>query len=370
MSDRHQIRRDKLLRVIRQQGLEALLVSGEKNVRWLTGFTGDSSWLLLGSKICLLISDGRYTTQIDEECPGLDVSVRPITTPLVEAAAEVVQSAGVLKLGVEGHLLSIVTLRDLSEQLPDVEFSSVPAAVEELRAIKDAEEIAEIRLAVRLAQRGFEVLKATLTPESTEVQISHDLEHAMRRFGAEGVSFPPIIAADDRAALPHYHPSHRPIGGCSLLLVDWGAEPPSRYKSDLTRVLILSRPSKKLQRVYDVVLKAQLAGIARIRPGVKCSEVDEAAREVIAKAGFGSRFGHGLGHGVGLDIHEQPRFAPNSETLLQPGMVVTVEPGIYLPGWGGVRIEDDILVTREGCEVLSADVPKDFESALVDYKMG
>jgi Xaa-Pro aminopeptidase len=219
---------------------------------------------------------------------------------------------------------------------------------------------------VRLAARGFDFLRASLTPEMTELNAAHELEHAMRRFGADGVSFPPIIAVDDRAALAHYHPGQRVIGGAKLLLVDWGAQTAARYKSDLTRMLIFGKPTKKLAKVYDTVLKANERAIRAIRPGMTCQAIDAVARGYIQKSGYGKRFGHGLGHGIGLDIHEMPRFAPNSDTVLEPGMVVTVEPGIYLPDWGGVRIEDDILVTQDGCEVLSAHVPKDLESALME----
>lgn len=366
MADRFASRRRKLQSVVRQEKLDGLLVTGEANVSWLTGFTGDSSWLLLTRKSGVLVSDSRYETQIEEQCPGLDVVIRVTPQSIVDAAAKVIDGHRLKTLGFEGHLLSFEMAESLATALKSTELKALTNEVEMLRAVKDAAEIAEIREAVRLATRGFEFLKALLTPEMTELNAAHELEHAMRRFGAAGVSFPPIVAVDDRAALAHYQPGQRRIGEARLLLVDWGAETAGRYRSDLTRVLLFGKPTKKLKTVYETVLEANERAIRAIRPGVSCETIDSKARGYIDQAGYGRRFGHGLGHGIGLEVHEMPRFAPNSDTKLEAGMVVTVEPGIYLPGWGGVRIEDDVLVTNDGCEVLSERVPKSFESAFVD----
>jgi Xaa-Pro aminopeptidase len=242
----------------------------------------------------------------------------------------------------------------------------VPIAglVEELREIKDAHELASLRKAVRQAQRGFAVMRASLKGDMTELEFAHDLEHAMRGFGARAAGFDPIVAVGPRAALPHANPTSARISEADLLLIDWGAMSQDGYRSDLTRVLVTGRISSKLRKIYEVVLKAQLRGIAAIRPGVTGKQVDAAARSVIEKAGYGKQFGHGLGHGIGLDIHEGTRLSPVSKDVLKPGMVITVEPGIYIPGWGGVRIEDDILVTRDGHEVLTS-VPKQFEDAIL-----
>jgi len=367
MSDRFEARRKKLLQLLRNEGLPAMLVTSETNVSYLTGFTGDSSYLILGQDLAVVISDSRYTTQLKEECPTLDAVIRKSDVTLPQASAKVLRKAKVSQLGFEGQNVTFELHQKLGAALPGVELVSMSGRIEnDLRAIKDADEIRDLRLAVQFAARGHEFLRATLTPDMTERQAAHELEHAMRRFGAEGVSFTPIIAVGDRAALPHYHPGDLTMAQSPILLTDWGAQTRSGYRSDLTRVLVTGRPTSKLEKVYNVVLEAQLRAIAAIGPGVSCRDVDTAARETIANAGYGKRFGHGLGHGIGLDIHEQPRLSPTSETILQPGMVVTVEPGIYLPGWGGVRIEDDVLVTRDGHEVLSDGVPKEFEQAFVD----
>jgi Xaa-Pro aminopeptidase len=357
-------RRQKLINLLKKQPVEALLVSNETNVSYLTGFTGDSSFLLIGKDFCTLISDGRYTTQIAQECPDLDVHIRPITETIVVAAAKVVKKAKLVKLGVEADYLSLAQFEKLKEGVKGLEPLPISGTVEELRQIKDAGEIAEIRLAIRQAEKGFEALRAQLRGEMTELQAAHLLEQAMRQFGAAGAAFPPIIAVGDRAALPHARPTTVPVSGADFVLIDWGAATSSGYRSDLTRILVTGKISPKLEKVYRVVLKAQQSAIKAIRAGARCCDVDAVARRVIDGAGYGKHFSHGLGHGIGLNIHEAPRMSAASQGELKPGMVVTVEPGIYLEGWGGVRIEDDCLVTRQGVEVLT-NVPKDFAQVIV-----
>lgn len=358
-SDRHPVRRSKLLHSLKSNDVPVLLVSDETNVRYLTGFTGDSSYLLIGPDICLLISDGRYTTQIRQECPGLEVHIRPPSRTIVAATAGILRRAGIRKLGIEADSLSVAAAQTLAAGVKGLALQPTSGLVEELRAIKDAGEITEIREAIRLAEKGFEVLKAELQGQLTEAEVAHNLEHTLRRFGAGGCSFPPIVAVGPRSALPHARPGMERIESSDFVLVDWGATGPGGYRSDLTRVLATGSISPKLERVYGVVLKAQLAAIRAIRPGVRGCDVDSVARRVIQDAGFGKRFTHSLGHGIGLEVHEGPRLSAASDAPLRVGMVVTVEPGIYIEGWGGVRIEDDVLVTRSGCEVLTS-VPKDF----------
>lgn len=357
-------RRKKLISQLKRVGVEALLVTCETNVTYLTGFSGDSSYLLIGKDQTVLISDGRYTIQIEEECPGLDVHIRKSTVSMTTALEQVLKKAHLSKSGFESHIVTCALLDSLSGLTPAIQWTPVSGLVEELRMVKDASEIEETRKAVSQAQRGYEVLRALLTEDMSELQGAHELEHAMRRFGARQAAFDPIVAVGERAALPHAMPTEKLIGESPFLLVDWGAMTQSGYRSDLTRMIVHGRPSSKLEKVYNTVLKAQCAAIAAIRPGITCKKVDQVARKIIDKAGFGKHFSHSLGHGIGLDIHEGPRLSGNDSTELVPGMIVTVEPGIYLSGWGGVRIEDDILVTRDGHEVLTS-VPKEFESALL-----
>ena len=355
-------RRKKLISLLKRRGAEAMLITSETNVTYLTGFSGDSSFLLIGKGQTVLISDGRYTTQLEEECPDLDVYIRKATESMIAAVEQVLKKSHLPQLGFESHIVTCELLDAMSGITPAAEWIPIAGLVEELRMIKDASEIQEIREAVQQAQRGFEVFRAMLTPEMSELQGAHELEHAMRRFGARQAAFDPIVAVGERAALPHAMPTEKLLADSPFLLVDWGAMTQKGYRSDLTRMIIHGRPPAKLKKVYQTVLKAQLAAIKAIRPGVLCRDVDRVARAVIEKAGYGKQFTHSLGHGIGLDIHEGPRLGGNVPTELKPGMIVTVEPGIYLPGWGGVRIEDDVLVTRKGHEVMTS-VHKDYESA-------
>lgn len=364
-TDRYAARRKKLLRKLKADKLGGMLVTNEMNVTWLTGFRGDSTWLLISPQDCILISDSRYTTQIENECPGLDMHIRVNTVKISAAAAEVLKKTKIKTLAYESDYVSVKDYAELSGALEQVELVSFPDVLVNLRAVKDASEIQEIRDAVEQAQRGHAVIRAALLPDQTELEIAHNLEHVMRGFGAVGVAFDPIIAVGTQAALPHARPGQRKIRDAEVLLTDWGAESAGGYRSDLTRTYMTGQKiTKKFEKVYQTVLKAQMDSIQEIRPGAKCSDVDKIARKVIHDAGFGKYFGHGLGHGIGLNIHENPRFSPNSDHVLEAGMVVTVEPGIYFPDWGGIRIEDDVLVTKDGHEVLTS-APKSLEDMLI-----
>ena len=371
--ERYLARQEKLLSLIREAEVDALLVTGVANVSYLTGFSGDSSALLIGPSLRVLISDSRYQTQIAEECPGLEADIRTQKTKQPDQIANVVAQAKPAKLALESHIISADEFAKLSDTIgktdagKSIEIKPLANSVEKLRQVKDEYEIAETRRAIRIAESAFEVAKAALTGKisdsdwliATERQVAHDLEHLMREYGADRAAFDIIVAAGDRSALPHYRAGDRQIDEAPFVLIDWGAALPSGYRSDLTRVLAIGTVPDRLQELHGVVLKAQLAGIAAIHPGAKLKDVDGAARKVIEEAGYGEFFGHGLGHGIGLHIHEEPRMNSIAEGELQAGNIVTVEPGIYLPGIGGVRIEDDVLVTPDGHEVLSS-LPKDF----------
>ena len=350
--------------MVQKARAEAILVTDFTNVTYLTNFTGDDSFLLVRHDGEVMLSDARYTMQLSQECPGMELHIRRPGVSMFQAVKKVLRSARLRRLAIEGDSMT-VSLRDqIAAEVPHLQILATNGLVERLRQVKDKYEVAEIRRAVRYAERAFDVLRASLRPDKTEKQLGDEMEWHLRQLGAKASSFPTIVAAGSRAALPHATVTSYPIGRDDFLLVDWGADG-GLYKSDLTRILVTGRISPKLERVYRVVLSAQLKAIAAIRPGALAHDVDRAARQSIAQAGFGRYFGHGLGHGLGLQVHEAPRLAANSRVILKPGMVVTVEPGIYLPGWGGVRIEDDVLVTRTGHEVLT-HVPKQLEQLVVD----
>ena len=360
---RHEKRRQKVFSLIKKQGADAMLVTDFTNVTYLTGFSGDDSYLLLRGEDSILLSDPRYTIQIDEECPGLSAAIRKPGVSLVDMLKRLLRKTKDTVIAVEASSMTLALRDSLLKEITGIELKPVSGVVEQLRLTKDKEEIEKTRVAVRQAENGFAVIRAALRGNQTEKQIAAELEYQMRLFGAKECAFPSIVAVGARAALPHATLSDRRVDSAELLLIDWGANE-SLYRSDLTRVLVTGRLSPKLEKIYRIVLEAQLAAIDAIQPGMACEDVDAVARTIIEKAGYGKYFGHGLGHGLGLHVHEGPRLAKGVKTPLKPGMIVTVEPGIYLPKWGGVRIEDDVLVTREGCEVLSS-VPKELEDVVV-----
>lgn len=374
----HGARRQTLLRNLKKDGPDAVLVTTPVNVTYLTGYTGDAAYYLATARTTVVVTDQRVVAQVLEECPevgrdggGIDLHVRPHNQTTPEAAAEVLGKLGAKAVAVEGRL-SVAELEAFKALAPKVAFVPVPNLVEAQRAVKDPSEVDHIRSAIRVAERAFRMFVATVREEQTEKEMADDLDHWMRRAGARAAAFPPIVAVGDRGALPHAVPTSRTLGEGSKVLVDWGVELADGYKSDMTRTLRspfgaaptrrnkYERVGYELERVYEVVKAAQEAAFATIRHGVAAREVDAAARKVIADAGYGEFFTHGLGHGIGLEIHEAPRVRQNSDDILEAGMVITVEPGVYMPGdgdgpgWGGVRLEDDVLVTRDGCTLLTS----------------
>ncbi len=358
-------RRDALRDALRTESLDYLLVTNETNVTYTTGFTGDSTALFLGADgRDLIVSDGRYEAQLGLECPGVEVSIRPIEQTLPEALGATAAKLGARRLGFEAAHLTVADASTLSAGLKSTE--AIPqeiAHVEALRAIKDESEIAAIRLAISIAERAFRMVLAGLRPGDSEADVADALEAALRRCGAQSASFPPIVAGGPRSALPHARPSPEiRLAEVDFLLIDWGASArPLPYKSDLTRVITTGTVGTKFEQVHAVVLEARQRAIQAVRPGASAESVDLAARAVFEEAGLDQYFTHGTGHGVGLDIHEFPRLRRGVEDVLRPGMVVTIEPALYLPDWGGIRIEDDVLVTPDGREVLSS-LPHAFDA--------
>lgn len=356
-------RRKRLLRRIKRADLSGFLATNENNVTYLTGFTGDSSWLWIGRDKTILLSDSRYTTQINEECPSLDVLIRDSSSTQLDSVSSICKKLKAKTVAVEAAHLS-KSVYDSIDSSTTVELVDTEGWVETLRAIKDKSEIRKIRESIRVNEKAFEVIRAQLRGDQTEREIAHNLEHQIRKFGGSHCAFDPIVGVGDRSALPHGIPSNKRIEQSGFVLIDWGSRV-NGYCSDLTRVLVTAKIPPKIRKIYEIVLNAQLAAIKKIRPGVPFKAVDSAARTLIEKSGFGKKFGHGLGHGFGLQVHEHPFMNPIRDGSFRQNMVLTVEPGIYLPGVGGVRIEDDVLVTKDGCEVLSS-LPKSIEENTVN----
>ena len=364
MNPNYPARRARLLRDLKKSEIDSLIISGLANVRYLTGFTGDSSWLFLNSTNCVLLSDTRYETQLADECPDLDVEIRDSGSTINDLAAKIVAKARSNRVGFEAEHTTVAVHGTLSAKITSATLVPTSGLVERLREVKDKWELEQIRVAIEYAQRGIGVVRSSLRSDQSETEIRYLLEAAMRSFGATGTGFEPIVGVGPTTALPHAHAGMRLVAEHPVLLIDWGASTKSGYRSDLTRVFITGKPTKQMELVYNTVLAAQQAAIKAIRPGAQCVDVDRTARSLIERAGFGKYFGHGLGHGFGLEIHESVRVSPISDRKFEAGMVVTMEPGIYLPGKFGVRIEDDILVTSDGNEVLS-NLEREFEQAMV-----
>ena len=347
---------EKIASRLSEIGADAMLVTNEINVGYLSGFTGDSSYLLIQSNETTIISDGRYETQIADECPDLTAVIRYSGERMIDSVHDVVGGSSAKQIAIESTDLSLSQFRLFQSKLDGIEFVETSGVVEELRMIKDECEIEILRKAVHINEQAFRSVVAKLRKDWSEREIAHELEATMRFLGAEGVSFVPIVGAGANGALPHYVPSTQTIGDSASLLIDWGTAFRG-YASDMTRTLHAPHASDHFKSAYQAVLDSQLAAIDAIGPGVAASFVDAAARKVLENAGLGDAFVHGLGHGVGLQIHEAPRMSSISAETLQPGMVITVEPGVYFAGDFGIRIEDDVLVTENGCEVLST-LPK------------
>lgn len=356
-------RRTRLREKLSENDSGSILITEPVNVTYLTGFTGEDSHLLVSETAAILLSDQRFTTQLAEECPDLELAIRGPGTTILQLTLEVVSATPTKKLSVEADSLSLASYQALNDGLPDCELLPTSGWVEDLRKIKDEFEVELTRRACHQAEECFERVRQLLRSDMTEQEVAAELEYQARKLGGRCLSFPAIVAVGARAALPHANPTPQQIGEAEFTLIDWGVNE-GLYVSDLTRILVTGKILPKLRSIYDIVLTAQLAAIDAIKPGVTCEAVDRVARDVIEQAGYGENFGHGLGHGTGLQVHEAPRLARGQTSELEEGMILTVEPGIYLPDWGGVRIEDDILVTVDGHEVLTS-TPKQLDECVV-----
>ncbi len=354
MPEVHAARRDRLRSRLADLDAPAALLTRLLNVRYLTGFTGSNAALLISADgTDVLATDGRYVTQSAAQVPDLE---RVIGSRIMSALAV---RSGQRRLAYESHDLTVDGLAALTEAVPDVEFVSLRESVEALRAVKDAAEIELVRRACAIADRALADLLAAggITPGRTELAIARDLESRMLDLGAEAPSFETIVAGGPHSAIPHHEPTDRPVQRGDLVKCDFGATY-AGYHSDMTRTLVVGRPAGWQRDIYDMVADAQRIGREALAVGVDCAALDTAVRDRIADAGHGEHYLHGLGHGVGLEIHEAPALGPGAPGRLEDRMLVTVEPGIYLEGQGGVRIEDTLVVGSDGPELLTL-TPRD-----------
>jgi Xaa-Pro aminopeptidase len=324
-------------------------------MRYISGFTGEGLLLITLDDTCLL-TDGRYKTQVGMESPGWMVLISDNSS--LKALAEFCRERHLTSIGFEKDDITFQQFEKFQAELGRSDLRPVAGLVESLRLVKDHDEIAMIQSAGVVAGAAFCYVLGYIHPGQTEREIASCIDYFLRSRGDGPPAFETIVAAGERAAMPHGCATPVEVRSGQLVVMDFGARCQG-YMSDMTRTVCVGRSDAMQRRVYEIVLEAQLGAIDLIRPGVIAGQVDEAARRVIAEAGYGDNFTHSLGHGVGLNIHEAPRLAPKEGLILKAGMIVTVEPGVYIPGWGGVRIEDTVLVTETGCEILTP-VTKDF----------
>jgi Xaa-Pro aminopeptidase len=344
----------KLRTSIAEKGLDALLLSQAENLRYLAGFTGSSGWLLISGQKAILATDFRYVEQAKGEAP--DFEIIQIKQELRDWLPGLVSDLGWHKLGFEANFVSYDSYHKLSEAIKtkqvNLELVPITGIVEQLRSIKEPEELGFVIKAAALVDIAFEQAKALIRPGITEKEAAWEIEKNLRQKGSEGMPFEIIVASGPNSALPHARPTEKTICSGEPVLIDMGARI-NGYCSDFSRTLFLGRADKTFREIYNIVLKAQATAIDGIESGMDASQADRLARSVVEQADYGDAFGHGLGHGVGLAVHEFPMLGPNSSDSLADGMVFTIEPGIYLAGQGGVRIEDMVVLENGKAKVLT-----------------
>jgi Xaa-Pro aminopeptidase len=344
----HSLRRERLLPELPELQVDAMLITHLPNVRYLTGFTGSSGQLLITSEDAVFLTDSRYEEQARREVP--DVRKETYYPDFVARVGEICLELGAPRVGFEAAAVTYKTYQKVAEA-GAVELVPMGEVIERLRWVKDAEELSLIEQAQELTDHAYDVATTKLLEGMTEKEMALELEQAMRQAGADGMAFDSIVAFGENAAEPHHRPGRRVLSAGDIIKFDFGCVVEG-YHSDMTRTVAFGEPPRELVEAHELVLRAHKTGVEALRPGVTAGMADKAARDVIREAGYGDRFGHSLGHGVGLEIHEGPGLRRDSTDVIPEGAVVTVEPGVYLPGVGGVRIEDMVVVEADGARPL------------------
>ena len=339
----------KLRQALIEHNVDALLITNEYNRRYMTGFTGTAGVAIVSQNDAVFITDFRYTEQASEQIK--DFRIAQHTGPIFEEVAKQVELMGVKSLAFEKDAMHFGTY-EVYKSAVKTDFIPVSGLIEKIRLIKTAEEINIIKVACEIADNAFTHILKFIKPGITELEVSNELEFFMRKQGATSSSFDIIVASGLRSALPHGVATNKIIEKGDFVTLDFGAYY-NGYISDITRTIAVGQPSEKLVEMYNAVLESQLLALEKVGPGMTGIEADAVARDYLKSKGLGSAFGHSTGHGIGLEVHEGPGLSFRSDTVLEPNMVVTIEPGVYIPGIGGVRIEDDILITKTGNEVLT-----------------
>lgn len=334
---------------LKQENLDGFLITSDWNRRYVSGFTGTSGMALITKEEAFFITDFRYTEQASAQCKGYQV-IQQERSGFAEVAKLAKQNKWE-KLAFEKDYVTVSRLEVMQQTIP-VKFFGMADLIEQMRLKKDVSEIQIMKEAAHIADQAFSYVLENIQVGMTELEVSHMLDFHMRKLGATGTSFDTIVASGVRSSLPHGIASEKRIEQGDFITLDFGAYYKG-YCSDITRTFAIGEPNPKLVEIYEIVLEAQKRGVACLKPGMKAKDVDAVTRSYITEQGYGEYFGHSTGHGVGLEIHERPTVSYTSEQVLEPGMMITIEPGIYIAGLGGVRIEDDVLITENGYEVLT-----------------
>lgn len=346
----------KLLKLAALEQDQGIIIHKPSNVLYLSGYSGEGL-LFLSHAVRAVVTDFRYTEQAENEAAGFGVHVIEPGISHAKVAAGLADAAGVRRVLYEDDRVTVKAFAQLQEAFEGVTFTPLNQLPEQLRATKDATELSLIERACAISVQGFEYICGRIKPGMSEKEIQLELDFKLLQLGADGLAFSSIVASGPNGSLPHAVPGERLVQPGDMITLDFGAKYRG-YCADMTRTIAVGEPAEELRRIHDIVREAQALAQEALKPGKNCKDIDSLARDLITQAGFGARFGHGLGHAVGIDIHEEPRLSQTSTAVLEPGMVVTVEPGIYVPGLGGVRIENSCAITQDGARSL-VDAPRE-----------
>lgn len=339
--------------MLKEKNLEAILIFNPENRQYVSGFTGSAGYVLISENVQLFMTDFRYIGQAQKETENYDIVEISRNNPVTH----ILKDYDFKTLGIEDDYITYEQFLNFDEKLENTKLVPLKRSLVELRSVKSLEEVKKIQKAAEIADKAYEHIIQKIQPGMREIDIALDLEYFMKNLGASKVSFDTIVASGYRSALPHGVASEKTLEKGDMVTIDFGCVYQG-YCSDMTRSFVLGHASEKQKEIYDTVLQAQLTALQAVKPGKTGKELDESAREIITGKGYGKYFGHGLGHGVGLDVHELPHVNQLGEKPMEPGMVITIEPGVYIPEFGGVRIEDLLVVTEDGFKVLS-NTPKE-----------
>lgn len=345
----------KAFSLLKKNKIDCLLVTELNHVRYLTGYSGSNGMVLLAPPKAYFFTDFRYKVQSQKEVKNCAIVIAEQT--LTSELPKIPKLNKKIKIGLEAEFVTLSLQEKLKDLLPKTVFKSTEKLVESLSVTKDTDEIKKIKRAIKISEKAYNETLSLIKPGVKEKDIALELEYKMRSYGADSAAFDIIVASGQRSSMPHGVASEKRLRKGDFITIDFGCFYQG-YTSDITRTLVLGKANEKQKKIYNIVLTAQLAACKAVKPGLACSRLDGVAREIIMKAGYGDNFGHGLGHGIGLIVHDDPKLNARSSETLKTNMVVTIEPGIYIPNWGGVRIEDDVMVTASGGQILSK-LPKE-----------